>query len=245
VTAYVVGEIGRPLPFVPVEAPCGVGADIRCKVGVHHVRERSTGPGFDLVVVHCHTHRQFFTLYPPGYSPYARRPVAPVAPDGGLPRADGKEKAENLRGSLFDAAVDAAAGHAWPREHQGASERWWRTQLRQLEVAGAALGLSETADSGLRHEIAETLAIPALVIEEQARGFRGSGVGYRKRGVAVDAVLSKLSQTSLLPDRLLEAGHLAGCWGTPYRCRVAGGTLKRYPFRAAISHRTQVPRHPP
>lgn len=245
VTSYVSGEDGSLLPLVPSKAPCGVAADGECKIGVHHVRERVTGPGFALVVVRCHTHQQAFTLYPPGYAPYARRPVAPVVPDGGLPRLEAREQAENFRGSLFEAAVDAAAGHAWPREHEHASEHWWRTQLRRLELAGAALGLSEAANSAQRHLIAETLAIPALVLEEQALGFCAAGVGYRERGAAVSAVLSKLRQTSLLPDRLLEAGHLAGCWGAPYRCSTAGGSLKRYPFRSAAEQRTQVPWRPP
>lgn len=233
------------MPLVPKNAPCGVTADGECKIGVHHVRERVTGPGFALVVVRCHTHQQAFTLYPPGYVPYARRPVAAVVPDGGLPRPEAQEQAENFRGSLFEAAVDAAVGHAWPREHQQTSEHWWHTQLRQLALAGVVLGLSEAANSAQRHLLAETLAIPALVLEEQALGFSAAGVGYRERGGAVSAVLSKLRQTSLLPDRLLEAGYLTGCWGTPYRCRTEGGALNRYPFRSATERRTQAPWRPP
>ena len=198
------------------------------------------------MVVHCHAHRQAFTLYPPGYSPYARRSVTKVAPDGGLPRAEEQaDKAERFRGTLFDAAIDAGQGRAWSREHEGATDHWWGTQLRQLDRALVILGLAAAVDSALRHLLAEMLAIPTLVLEEQATSLRAANVGYRERGAAVRAVLGRLAPTPLLADRLLEAGHLAGCWGAPHRWLPDIGGLRRCPFRAAVRRGTAAPRRPP
>jgi hypothetical protein len=210
------------------------------------VRDRATGPSFALVVARCRTHEQAFTLYPPGYAPYGRKPVATVAPDGGPLRAPAKQKkAERFRGTLFDAALDAAAGDAWTREHRGATDRWWHTQLRQIETARALLGLAPAADSGLRHEVAEALGIRTLLIEEQASMLRAEAVGYRERGAAISAVLSDLSPARFLADRLLEAGHLTGCWGAPYRWLPEVGALRRCPFRATGAPRTPTQRRPP
>ena len=234
------------MPIVPTLAPCSVGEDCACRLGRHAVRERVTGPGFAVVVVRCHAHRQAFTLYPPGYAPYARQPVAPVAPDGGRQRADCREdQAERFRGTLFEPALDAAQGRAWPREHEYASDHWWNTQRRLLCLARAVLGLSPTADSELRHQLAEVLAIPALVLEEHALALLAAGAGYRERGVAVAAVLRRLKPTPMLADRLLEAGRLAGCWGMQYRWMSDVGALRCCPFRAAGTTGTAAPRRPP
>ena len=246
VTTYVLGKDSKPTPVFPAQAPCSIGGGPECLVGRHHVRERVTGPGFALTVARCRTHRLAFTLYPPGYAPYARRGVAPVAPDGASQRPEGKrEKAERFRGTVFDAPLDAASGRAWGREHRGTADLWWHTQLRQIELTRAVLGLAPSTDSRLRHAIAETLAIPTIVIEEQAKGLRVANAGYRARGTAVCVVLGKLTQTPLLADRLLEAGHLAGCWGAPYRWLPDVRALRRCPFRAAGTARTAAPRRPP
>lgn len=240
------GADGCLLPVVPTLAPCGVGAGCACRLGRHAVRERVTGPGFAVVVVRCRTHRQAFTLYPPGYVPYARRPVTQVAPDGGRLRAEGRQdQAERFRGTLFEPALDAAQGRAWPREHECASDHWWNTQRRQLCLARAVLGLSPAANSELRHQLAETLAIPALVLEEQTRTLLAADVGYRERGEAVAAVLRRLKSTPMLADRLLEAGRLAGCWGAQYRWLPDVGALRFCPFRAAGTTGTATPRRPP
>lgn len=54
-------------PYRSIEAPCDV---VR-----HGLRSRRTGPAHSLVVCRCHAHGQLFSVYPPGFVPYARRPV--------------------------------------------------------------------------------------------------------------------------------------------------------------------------
>ncbi|MBI2565619.1 MAG: hypothetical protein HYV63_01125 [Candidatus Schekmanbacteria bacterium] len=93
------------------------GADAHdCRIAVHHLRPRVAGPGFPLVVAQCRTHRLTFTLYPPGHVPYGRSAVVPIAVDGKrIQRQPAARSAEGLRGTIFDAALDGAAGRQWAR----------------------------------------------------------------------------------------------------------------------------------
>ena len=139
VTAYtVVGD--RLLPEMP--SCCLAGeASKRCWLRIDRKRVRKTGPKFALCVVECKTHGHCFTLYPPGYVPYGRILIAPVASDQQLlrverPARSGTELAWNR--TIFRAAIDAAHGIAWPRQlGPGDAERGietWRT-LEHREAA--------------------------------------------------------------------------------------------------------------
>jgi hypothetical protein len=102
-------------------------------VAVHGIRQRKTGPGHGLVVVVCRVHGRHYTLYPPGYVPYGRMPVAPVDHDG-------TSSLSTWKRTVFVAAVVAVvAGVAWPRE--GGGGPCFRTQRRQIERAAQWLGL--------------------------------------------------------------------------------------------------------
>jgi hypothetical protein len=226
---------------MPLQAPCGIEAGTPCRLGRHDVRERVTGPGFPLVLARCRAHRRAFTLYPPAYAPYARVAIAPAAPDAGVPAEQYAPRTDAFHGTLFAAAIDAAKGLAWPREHVGGDQRWWHTQQRQLDMALDVLGLQPGANENLRHSIAETLAIDALTLVELSIALQGPTIGYRARGRAVTAVLDRLAPASLLADRLLEAGHLAGRWGAPHRFVPGSSVLLRCPFRTAGMPRARPP----
>ena len=154
---------------MPAYGPCGLGAGDACHLVVDHHRPRKTGPCFPLAVLRCTTHGRAFTLYPPGHVPYGRRAIAPVAADGSLVRADDLDEARPrgaghevepdeqvvspealaFSGTVFDAALDAACGRIWQRDHlPGGTDRWWSTQGRWIERALLLLGLART--SGLR-----------------------------------------------------------------------------------------------
>jgi len=246
VTPYRAGADGTLEPELPTEGVCA-GQDRRpCKLNINHRRKRSTGPCFPLTVMRCRPHRRAFTLYPPGHVPYGRIGVAAVAPDGSP--IHGQDGAERYGGTLFEASVDAAEQKAWHREHLGSStDRWWGTQLRRLMLAAQLLAVAPGVASRRREKVAEILCIDLLLLCEQAQKMRAAQ-GYQQRGAAIRKVLDALPQSRFLPERLLECGYLAGCWGAPHRWLPQSASLRRRPFRAAGTQPgtgTQPPYRPP
>jgi hypothetical protein len=238
VTTYVPDEQGRLVAKVPERCPVAEAGE-RCKVGLDHCRERKTGPCFPLAVMRCSTHQVAFTVYPPGYYPYGRVAVAPVAPGGELLRegdadvtetsgaqGDAVSRALDWVLTVFGAAQDAAEGHAWPRE----SPSGWRTQGRWLQLGARLLGIGPAADGTAdeqryREQMAGMLGVSALHVLEGARRFRSSR-GYRERGRAVMALLARLPTPRSLGERLLAAGAIAGLWGRPSRWDPGGRVVR-------------------
>jgi len=240
VTVYVAGADGRLRPRMPSEGVCARSDERPCRLGVHHRRPRATGPRFPLTVARCRTHRQAFTLYPPGHVPYGRVAVAPRAPDGGAVQVARARPLEAYRATLFEAALDAAEGSAWHREHEGATAHWWPTQHRSLAVATRLLGLADEVPARHREQVAELLGVERLCVHEAARSIRAAP-GYRARGRAVCRVLAAVPPGRFVPERLLECGTLAGLWGAPLRWLPESRTLRRRPFRGAGTHPAQRP----
>lgn len=189
--AYVDGSLVE----VPFECPLR-SDEAPCDVVQHGLRPRKTGPTHAIVVCHCHAHDLYFSVYPPGFVPYARRPLVDTA--GGP--------------TSFDAvAREAAAGVAWPR--QGAGPRWWNTQRRLLRRLSEALG----AFTDARDAIALAVGLPLRVLAQVA-----DAVGFQARGRACVAALGALGGDL---DRLLLAGAVAGTWGAPWRWQPAPARL--------------------
>lgn len=221
VTPYEAALDGRLVPQMPRDGPCrGPGA--ACRLRVHHVRERSTGPCFPLTVVRCTTHGRAFTLYPPGHVPYSRVALVRLAPSGEAVR-----DTEPFSGTLFEAARDAAQRVAWPRESPGGSDRWWGTQGRHLQRAAHLTGVAPALPVHVRQEVASLLDVDLLLLTE-----RPARVGYRALGRAICGVLDALYHGPCLVDRLGAAGALVGLWGEPLRVDPAMGVPRRQPFRA-------------
>jgi hypothetical protein len=194
-------------------------------------RDRVTGPCFPLLVLRCTTHKRAFTLYPLGHVPYGRAAIAPVAPDGTELRAPPDSPAgpaESFRGTIFDAALDASAGHAWKREYTGGgdwSDQWWGVMVRRLQALVFWLGLAPHLDPSRREERARALDLDLLILIETARLLEGR-VGYRQRGTAVTAILREIQPGPRLLERLLIAGHFAGLWGQPLLWDTERKTLR-------------------
>jgi hypothetical protein len=204
----------------------------RCRLKLDHYRERKTGPGFQLTVVRCTTHKKALTLYPPGHYPYGRVAVAPAAPDGALLLKADQVSAEgnDVEGgksvsrvdwsmTVFEAAQDAAQAEAWPRE----SPSRWRTQGRWLQLGARLLGIGPAVydtntDRGQRHRerMAGTLGLRTMHVLEGAQRYKDSR-GYCDRGQTVMHVLHQLPMPRTLSERILAAGAIAGLWGQPSR----------------------------
>jgi len=160
------------------------------------------------MVVRCAVHEVAFTVYPPGHFPYGRRALAPCSPDGDEPSGPHRDWAD----TVFEGAADAAKLQPWARRAEGGSDWWWSTQGRLVDLALALTGTHPDLADDLRHRIAETLRVPALVLREQAARVRAQP-GYASRGHAVAAVLERL--VGPVVRRLLVVGQLVGLWGRP------------------------------
>ena len=108
------------LPRLPDTCPLEAEDGQFCRLFQDHFRERKTGPRFALCVMRCRTHEIGFTLYPPGYTPWGRKPWVP---DGVVMKAE--DDAEWLRNTYFEAALDAAEGVFWPREKGYVCVKCW------------------------------------------------------------------------------------------------------------------------
>jgi hypothetical protein len=233
IAAYHPDDQGALHPDLPDVGWCAGGSGERCRLWHDHRRPRTTGPCFPLTVLRCALHKRAFTVYPPGYAPYARAPVAAVSPDGGYLQSQTQSAAERFRGTLFEAALDAADGKAWPRENYGPPQRWWwGTQLRLLALATQLVGVAAKMTAKRREQIAQTLGVDVLTLHEQAEKLRKQD-GYQERGKAVRIVLACLSTQHFLPERLLECGYLIEHWGPSYRWLSQLRSLRRLPFRPA------------
>jgi len=170
----------------------------------------------------CEAHgRRGFTLYPPGHVPYGRKAIAPVSLDGQSWRSG----PERFCGTVFEAALDASRGAAWPRESGGAGDRYWPSMWRRLAEAEVWLGVSPGLDERRRERCAADLSVDLLPLREGARAI-GAAPGYRSRGTAVVKVLGELPEGLPLLERLLRAGHAAGRLGEPLVPVHPGGPLR-------------------
>ena len=234
ITPYVPDAEGVLQPKLPTSGPCGSEGEAVCRLGVHHRRDRRTGPCFPLAVMQCRTHARAFTLYPSGHVPYGREAIAPVSADGAwLDR-----EPEAFSGTAFDAAIDAAAGRAWPRESTGAEG--WSTQRRRVQRLARCLGTAPKLQAPQRQRIADVLVVALLIMMEQLR-LVVAQPGYRSRGAAICAVLASLPRTPSTPDRLLAAGHIAGLWGQPLRWDGDHCALRPVPYRPGGTRGPPVP----
>jgi hypothetical protein len=90
------------------------------------------------------------------------------------------------------------------------SDGWWSTQGRLLDLALTLTGTHPDLADVLRHRIAETLRVPALIQREHAAAIRAQP-GYGSRSRAVVAILEHL--VGPVVRRLLVAGHQG--WSEP------------------------------
>jgi len=184
VTEYKATSEGEPKPGLPVHCPFG-GDGKRCRVGVHCRRARQCGPRYRLVVAVCHAHRQYFTLYPPGWTPWGRVPVQAVAEDGSVAWG----------ATQFGAARDAARGVLWPVGSVGAPG-CGRTQLRRIRQCAKWLGID--AGRAVTEQAAGTLELPLA----ELLGARSTFLGSTSRRAGGGVVAGVLEQRSWGPAEL-------------------------------------------
>ncbi len=213
------------VPALPDVAPCNGQDGKPCCLFTHHTRARKTGPRFALQVMGCSAHGIYFTLYPPGHVPYGRERIAPVAPDGSP--CYGAEDASCFAGTWFDAALDAAAGEAWPRdfnENQPSGKPRFGTQLNRLARACLLTGVASDLPRAYRDTCVQVLAVPGQLLHDATQYIEVES-GYRGRGRSVRAVLDHLAMGSSLFERLAACGAVAGLWPPLYLWQPDVGQL--------------------
>jgi len=195
------GALGHP-PFVQAAYDDGVLASSildcpfgrpgePCAVSLQGHRVRKTGPVHRLVVLRCHVHERAFTVYPPGFVPYARRQLCEGPVQHDVP-------------SLARAVQDTATHGPRKRTPDGGVEGSWCTQQRLLQLVSELFGLP-ALERSLQVANASGLTLSELRAAAMA-------VGCRALAQALQPMMD------LLPtDDLLVLGALMGCWGTPHR----------------------------
>ncbi len=199
----------------------------QCKIGHDHYRIRTTGPAFPLAVSRCSTHKRGFTLYPPGFVPHGRAPMAPVAPDG----SSIKDDEHRFSGTYFQAALDAGKKTAWPIEgYEGNQQPRFRTQNRHLDRATLLLGIKPNFDEHLREETAEILSVSNQLLRD-CESIIKEEPGYKAMGTAIYNVLNEIPDSNTIFERIAEAGAVAGLWPSPYYWDCRQNILKPSQFR--------------
>ena len=217
ISPYFIDATGELVPVLPETCPFHDVDGRPCRIFNDHDRPRKTGPYSSLRVMKCITHQKCFTLYPPGCTPYGRKPLLRVTADGGRV-LDLEDGAERFRGTQFDAALDAALGKAWKNgddDDTDISTPTFTTQVNHIHRAAAILGLEPDISTDQRLAIAQTLTISTLSLLAGADCFRNNP-GYKEAGQAICAILKMLPDTMLSFERLAEIGFQTGLWPEPF-----------------------------
>lgn len=222
IARYFADPDGRLRPERPGRCPLASEGHV-CRIWRHRCRPRKCGPGHDIAGFLCVEHGCSFTVYPPAWQPYGRRPLVEITPAGldvlGLEGGN-----EAWVETTFGAAVDADAKRPWPTAANGNAA--WRERVgrepygvrrtQRRHIAGM-LRFFALVDDLVRERprVAATIAIDLLDIVKAA--------GHARDGPAVVAKGAKgaeLLRTIGAPRRQLLSGFVRlgadrGYWGPP------------------------------
>ena len=198
--------------YRPSEPPgCPSSDSSPCKLTLHSRRTRKAGPPIPLAIFQCATHQIYFTIYPPGWAPWLRLPLAPYSPEG-QPVADGDD--------IFTGSRDAAKGFDWPLVgilRKGTKEVTplgvSRTQKRQVHLAARLLGIHPGFDDFTNYAI--SLQLPELELREACTRIRDGPTTFRKIAQEVVATHTKLQALTYKLTKLLRTGSQTQMWGVP------------------------------
>ena len=227
----------RLLPQLPDTCPVAAQDGQCCRLFQDHFRARKTGPAFALCVMRCRTHETGFTLYPPGYTPWGRKPWVCEGVVGKGKDAV-KDNAEWFRNTYFEAALDAADGVFWPREKISDSDFAIPSDLTQECHLSRAIRLLGIDQEPSRREIfAQLYDIPGQTLKDAAR-IMGQRSHLADLGRAVCTVLEAIPSTlTRVFEQLAICGAAVGLWPPLHVWHPA---LRRLLPRAFPSGRTQA-----
>jgi hypothetical protein len=195
-------------------------------------------------ILRCGTHARYFTVYPLGFTPYARQGLAPLS------AAAGTEVTEAVSArwapTVFEAAVRAAEGELGLHDvvHGDPVDARYPTQRRRVERAGRLLGLSTETDERVAEVVAQSLTTPGLDHQAARSAFSGART-LRERGMAIVSMLRVLPTAGAIEARLLGAGFLVGLWGRPALWDARTSTRAFPPFAAPSARPARSPPEDP
>jgi len=228
ISAYRPGPDRILRPDLPTYGPCSEWDENPCKLGIDHYRNRKQGPGPALCVMRCSTHDVGFTIYPPGWAPYARKALAPVGLDGS--RIHVEEGTNRFAGTLFDAALDACNHLSWPKEtDSGSIHPRFTTQIRHLERSAFLLGIHPVLHERLREETAQILEVPGQLLHDGAALIKVH-TGYLNMGQACSNVLESIPDSNAIFESLVQAGSNLCFWPVPFLWDSQQSRLRRSMF---------------
>jgi hypothetical protein len=229
VSTYRPDPDGNLVPDFPSCGPCNEFDNHECALGIDHYRIRKQGPGPSLCVMRCSTHNKGFTIYPPGWVPYGRKALAPVALDGD--RISSSEGANRFEETYFEAALDAVNQCAWPHQSSaGSLEPRFTTQTRHLQRSSLLLGIYPSFHQRLREETAQILDVPGQLLHDGAALIKKQ-TGYHGLGKACCHILESIPASNWLFESLAEAGANVCLWPSPYIWDQRQRRLRRTMFR--------------
>ena len=217
--AYLERPSGQLRPERPSRCPASGDDSVSCHLRASKWRERKFGPGYALVVFRCFAHGLAFTIYPPDWTPYARRSFVALSPDG----ADGAHDTDTMLGwapTVFQAAVDGACGRIWPEEARfTVDDRGlvpggvFRTQCRHIHGALVLFAISPDSDSRAQERVAATLGLDLTFLASALTRTR-DGPWWRSAARTVWEVLSILEAPGRRHlQKLVGLGRNRRYWG--------------------------------
>lgn len=217
VSGYTSNERGIPRPQKPSSCPFATLSDASCTIHIERWRVRICGIRFAVAGMRCVTHKVSFTVYPPGWAPYARKALLLV--DHGGCEVETEDQDNRWGDTVFEASADAAAEKLWPEEVQlgplpevGLVPQSRRTQRRHIAGVVLLLGLNQSATCREREIVARFMNIGVSWLEAGARKIR-DGPSLIRKGVEAVQVLEQLQAIRLRMIGLLTLGTNQGFWG--------------------------------
>lgn len=165
----------------------------------------------------CKEHRKHFTIYPPGYFPYARRKAINVDTQGLRVVPDEVEAAEllgardNWEASIGQAVIDAWQGLIWPRLQNPEYPATYWTQRRDVQWAAGWMGLS-SANDDVCSAVKSEMGIATLVYRDSQRAWN-SATTLTRRASAVANLLRQAAPLQSMLEAVYRTGTVTGVWG--------------------------------
>ena len=190
-----------------------------CKIHRDGRRVRKCGPGFMLCVFQCIVHERRFTVYPPGWTPYSRKPIAALDHLGRM--VSNVNGDATWDGTEFDALLAASRSEIWPEELslgpddvKDPQSQSKKTQHRHIAGAMQLLCLDTKSTDKDREAVARTLRLPYIFISEIFERIR-AGPTMTTRGKLGVEILSRLPAQQHTVFSLFTTGQNRGFWGAP------------------------------